>query len=83
MKKLTILLFLALSIPAFSASVLRQAKDAIKKKQNLEATAKTLLAEAAKPETKHADRVECYLLAAECWKRVNDAENMKLYLKQN
>lgn len=83
MKKLTILLFLSLSIPAFSASVLRQAKDAIKKKQNLEATAKTLIAEAAKPETKHADRVECYLLAAECWKRVNDAENMKLYLKQN
>lgn len=82
MKKLTILLLLLLSVPAFPASVIRQAKEAIKKKQNLEATAKNLLAEAAKPETKHADRVECYILAAECWKRVNDAENMKLYLKQ-
>ena len=82
MKKLTILLLLALALPAFSANVIRQAKEAIKKKQNLEATAKNLLAEAAKPETKHADRVECYILAAECWKRVNDAENMKLYLKQ-
>lgn len=82
MKKLTILLLLALTTHAFSANVLRQAKEAIKKKQNLEATAKNLLAEAAKPETKHADRVECYVLAAECWKRVNEAENMKLYLKQ-
>ena len=82
MKRLTILFLLLISIPAFPASVIRQAKEAIKKKQNLEATAKTLLAEAAKPETRHADRVECYILAAECWKRVNDAENMKLYLKQ-
>lgn len=82
MKKLTILIFLAVATPAFSANVLRQAKEAIKKKQNLEATAKTLLAEAAKPETKHAERVECYVLAAECWNRVNEAENMKLYLKQ-
>ena len=82
MKKLTILLLLLLSVPAFPASVIRQAKEAIKKKQNLEATAKNLLAEAAKPENKHADRVECYILAAECWKRVNDEEKMKVYLKQ-
>ena len=82
MKKLTILLFLSLSLPAFSASVIRQAKEAIKKKQNLEATAKTLLEEAAKPETRHAKRVECYVLAAECWNRVYEAENMKLYLHQ-
>lgn len=82
MKKLTILFLFLLATPAFSASVIRQAKEAIKKKQNLEATAKNLLAEAAKPDTKHKDRVECYVLAAECWKRVNDAENMKLYLHQ-
>ena len=82
MKKLTILLLLLLATPAFSASVIRQAKEAIKKKQNLEATAKLLLDEADKSETKHAKRVECYVLAAECWKRVNDAENMKLYLHQ-
>lgn len=82
MKKLTIIILLALAIPLPAANVLRQAREAIKKKQNLEATAKTLLAEAAKPDTKHDDRVECYVLAAECWKRVNEAENMKLYLKQ-
>ena len=66
----------------FTPTCSEYAREAIKKKQNLEATAKTLLQEAAKPETKHADRVECYVLAAECWKRVNEAENMKLYLKQ-
>jgi len=82
MKKLIILLILGLAMPAYSANVLRQAKEAIKKKQNLEQTAKTLLEEAAKPATTHSDRVECYILAAECWKRVNEAENLKLYLKQ-
>ncbi|MCR5180445.1 MAG: hypothetical protein K6C30_04430 [Bacteroidaceae bacterium] len=82
MKKLIILLFLAIAGPVMGASVIRQAKEAIKKKQNLENTAKKLIEEAAKSETKHADKIECYVLAAECWKRVNEAENMKLYLKQ-
>ncbi len=82
MKKLIILLLLTIAGPVMGASVIRQAKEAIKKKQNLEATAKKLMEEAAKPGTKHDDRVECYVLAAECWKRVNEAENMKLYLKQ-
>ena len=82
MKKVLFILLLAVSAPAFPASVIRSAKEAIKKKSNLEQTAKTLLAEAVKPETPYKDRIECYQLAAECAKGVYDAENMKLYLKQ-
>lgn len=82
MKKLLFILLIALTTPVFSASVIRSAKEALKKKSNLEQTAKNLLAEAIKPETSHKDRIECYQLAAECAKGVYDAENMKLYLKQ-
>lgn len=82
MKKVIFLFIAFLALPAFSASVIRSAKEALKKKQNLEQTAKNLLAEAVKPETSHKDRIECYQLAAECAKGVYDAENMKLYLKQ-
>ena len=71
-----------ITLPVFSASVIRQAKEALKKKQNLEQTAKSLLEEAIKPGTPQKDRIECYQLAAECAQRINDAENMKLYLKQ-
>ncbi|MBP5770527.1 MAG: hypothetical protein J6W75_04110 [Bacteroidaceae bacterium] len=82
MKKTAFFFFLLITLPAFSASVLRQAREALKKRSNLEQTAKNLLAEAVKPGTLHADRVECYQLAAECSQRINEAENVKLYLKQ-
>ena len=68
---------------AVGANVLRTAKEAIKKNQNLANTAKTLVEEAKKEETKHRDRVECYRLAAECHRRIHLQENTKLYLKQS
>ncbi len=70
------------AMPAMSVSVIRQAKDNLKKKQNLEQTAKNLMAEAAKPETKRKERIECLQLAAECSQRLYEAENLRLYLKQ-
>ena len=82
MRKYILILFSLLSINASAVSVIRQAKEALKKKQNLEQTAKNLLAEAANESTSHADRVECYVLAAECSQRLYEAQNLKLYLKQ-
>ena len=82
LRKYIIAFLLLLTLPAMAASVIRQAKEAIKKKQNLEQTAKNLLDEAAKPETRHKDKVECLILAAECSQRLYEAENLKLYLKQ-
>ena len=82
MKKASFLLFLLVALPVFSASVLKQAREALKKRQNLEQAASNLLAEAAKPTTSRKNKIECYQLAAECSQRINDAENMKLYLKQ-
>ena len=82
LRKYTIAIMLMMTLPIMAASVIRQAKEAIKKKQNLEQTANTLLAEAAKPETRHKDKVECLLLAAECSQKLYEAENLKLYLKQ-
>lgn len=73
---------LTMTLPLMAASVIRQAKESIKKKQNLEQTANNLMAEAAKPETKHKDKIECLLLAAECSQKLYEAENLKLYLKQ-
>lgn len=75
-------MIVCLAVPAFSASVLRQARDAIKKNQKLDETAKTLIAEATKEGTKHADRVECWRLAAECSRKLQAEENKKMYLKQ-
>lgn len=60
----------------------RSARESIKKNANLGATEKTLLAEAVKPTTTHADRAECYRLAAECNRKMHDQQNVKLYLKQ-
>lgn len=82
MRKYVVALLLLLTLPAMAASVIRQAKESIKKKQNLEQTANNLLAEAVKPETKRKDRIECYLLAAECSQKIYEGENLKLYLKQ-
>lgn len=82
MRKYTFLLLLLLTLPAMAASVIRQAKESIKKKQNLEQVAKNLLVEAEKPETKRKDRILCYQLAAECSQKLYEAENLKLYLKQ-
>lgn len=82
MRKYLLIIFSLLSLNLSAASVIRQAKDALKKKQNLEQTAKNLLAEAVKEGTSHADRVECYVLAAECSQKLYEAQNLKLYLKQ-
>ncbi len=82
LRKYALFALLLLALPAMAASVIRQAKDAMKKKQNLEQTAKTLMAEAAKPETRHKDKIECLQLAAECSQMLYEAENLKLYLKQ-
>lgn len=62
--------------------MLRSARESIKKNANLAATEKTLLEEAVKPATSHADRAECYRLAAECNRKLHDQQNVKLYLKQ-
>ena len=82
MRKHLFIILSLLTINVSAASVIRQAKDALKKKQNLEQTAKNLLAEAVKEETSHSDRVECYVLAAECSEKLYEAQNLKLYLKQ-
>lgn len=73
---------LAVALPTFAASVLRTAREALKKNQNLEQTAKNLLAEAQRDGVKHADRVECLRLAAECSRKLHADENRKMYLKQ-
>ena len=82
MKRIALVMLMALTLPAFAASVLRQAREALKKNQNLEQTAKTLLAEAARDGAKHADRVECLRLAAECSRKLHAEENKKMYLNQ-
>ena len=82
MRRYVLYIFLLFSVPATSVNVIRQAKENIKKKQNLEQTQKSLLAEAAKEGTRHKQKLLCYQLAAECSKRINEIENEKLYLKQ-
>ena len=82
MKKLLFYIFLLVSVPALSNGVTRQARENIKKKQKLEQTVKDLVGLAKKEDTPHRLRIECYMLAAECSKRINEVENEKLYLKQ-
>jgi len=82
MRKTIITLLLLVTLPAIAANVIKQAKENIKKGSNLEQTEKSLLEEAAKSETKHADKIECMRLAVECNIKMNEAENMKLYLHQ-
>lgn len=82
MRRIAILLLIAATLPALAASVLRTAKDALKKNQNLENTAKSLLEEAVRDGVKHADRVECLRLAAECSRKLHAEENKKMYLRQ-
>lgn len=69
-------------LPSHGVNVIRQAKENLKKNQKLEQTIKDLLAEAKSPKQKQKGRIECYELAAECSKHINDLENVKLYLKQ-
>lgn len=82
MKQVVLSLLFMLSVPAFSINVITQAKENIKKKQQLEQTVKNLLEEAKKPDMRHKKQIECYMLAAECCKKINEVENEKLYLKQ-
>ena len=82
MRRYIFILFCAIALPLFSASVVRQAKDAIKKKSNIEQAIKALLAEVDKPDVKPKDKVEYLQLAAECSERLYEIENTKLYLKQ-
>lgn len=82
MRKYIFIIITLLSLNASAASVIRQAKESLKKKQNLEQTAKNLLAEASKESTSRSDRVVCYVLAAECSQKLYEAQNLKLYLKQ-
>jgi len=82
MRKYIFILFCALAFPLFSASIVRQAKEAIKKKQNIEKAAKALLDEVAKPEVKAKKKIEYLQLVAECSRRLYEIENTKLYLKQ-
>lgn len=77
-----ILVLLTLTLSLSAASVLRSARESLKKNSNLPNTEKTLLAEAAKPTTSHADRAECFRLAAECNRKLHMQQNVKLYLKQ-
>ncbi len=85
MKRIVFLFLVLLSVPVVADNIVRQAKDALKttqKRAQLENLSKQLLTEALKPETRHKKRIECYLLAAECNKAINAAENEKLYLKK-
>lgn len=82
MRRTVFLMLLLLTLPACAASVLRSARESIKKGANLAGTEKTLLAEAVKPSTTHADQAECYRLAAECNRKLHAQQNVKLYLKQ-
>lgn len=82
MRRYFTIFFSLLVINVYSSNVIRQAKDALKKKQNLEQTAKNLLAEADKESTKHNDKITCYVMAAECSYKLYEAQNLKLYLKQ-
>lgn len=82
MRRIAFILLLSLTLPVVAASVLRSARESIKKNANLGATEKTLLEEAVKPSTSHADRAECYRLAAECNRKMHSQQNVKLYLKQ-
>ena len=82
MKRFAFILLCVVTLPVFAASVIRQAREALKKNQNLEQTAKTLLAEADKEGVKHADRVQCLRLAAECSRKLHADENRKMFLKQ-
>jgi len=85
MKRLTLLLLIILSVPLAAENIVRTVKDALKrpqKREQLVKYAEQLLAEAAKPETKQKKRAECLLMAAECSKAINNAENEKLYLKK-
>lgn len=84
MKRYMLLLGLLLLCPLYAASanVLRTAKENIKKRQHLEQTARELVAEAQKEGMKHDRQIECYQLAAECSKLINEAENVRVYLKQ-
>ena len=82
MRRYLFILICAIALPLFSASVVRQAKDAIKKKSNIEQAIKALLAEVDKPEVKAKDKVEYLQLAAECSERLYEMENTRLYLKQ-
>lgn len=79
---LLFILFVLCSLPLGAANVIRQAKENIKKKQKLEQTVQELVAEAKKEGQKHDRQIECYQLAAECSKLINEAENVKVYLKQ-
>ena len=65
-----------------AANVLRQAREALKKNQNLEQTGQTLVKESEKDDQKLATRVECLRLAAECSRKLHADENRKLYLGQ-
>jgi len=85
MKKILFIVFIVLSTPVLAEKITRTVKDGLKrpqKREQLEKWRQSLLAEAAKPETRHKKRVECLLLAAQCSEAVNEAENVKLYLKK-
>ena len=85
MKRVTLLILIAISTPVLADNIVRQVKDALKRPQKREQIIKyadQLLAEAAKPGTKQKKRVECLLMAAECSKAINNAENINLYLKK-
>lgn len=85
MKRILFIVFIVLSTPVLAEKITRTVKDGLKrpqKREQLEKWRQSLLAEAAKPETRHKKRVECLLLAAECSEAVNEAENVKLYLKK-
>ena len=83
MKHTLIILTLVLAgMQAQAASIFRQARENIKKNQNIEQTAKQLLEEAVKPGMNRDDQFECYRLAAECSRKLNAVENEKLYLGQ-
>ena len=85
MKRLFFLFLIALCAQVSAENIIRTVKDALKRPQKREQLVKyanQLLAEADKPELKQRKRVECLLLAAECSKLINNAENVNLYLKK-
>ena len=77
-----LLLLCGLVATVSAENVLKTARQSIKNSKDLDKTATTLIAEAQKAETKTATKVKCYMMAADCSRKLYEAENTKLYLKQ-
>lgn len=75
--------FLVASSSLSAANVLKEAKTAIKNGSDLENAEKKLLEAVTSGEVKPSKRAQYYYMAALVNRKINDLENVKLYLKQS